>query len=64
MKRQRKQYSVDLKAKTAVEAIEGQRTIQEIAFHYEVHPTNGHALEDTVAECGGRRLLQRKGSRR
>ncbi len=37
-KRQRKQYSADLKAKIAVEAVKGQRTIQEIASHYEVHP--------------------------
>jgi transposase-like protein len=39
MKRQRRQFSGDLKAKIAVEAIKGQRTIQEIASHYEVHPT-------------------------
>lgn len=38
-KRQRKQYSADLKAKIAMEAIKGQRTIQEIASHYSVHPT-------------------------
>jgi putative transposase len=38
MKRQRRQFSGDLKAKIAVEAIKGQRTIQEIASHYEVHP--------------------------
>jgi len=38
-KRQRKQYSGDLKAKIALEAVKGQRTIQEIASHYEVHPT-------------------------
>ena len=38
-KRQRKQYSADLKAKIAMEAIKGQRTIQEIASHYGVHPT-------------------------
>ena len=37
--RQRKQYSADLKAKIALEAVKGQRTIQEIASHYEVHPT-------------------------
>jgi transposase-like protein len=37
-KRQRKQYSADLKAKIALEAIKGQRTVQEIAAHYEVHP--------------------------
>jgi putative transposase len=38
MKRQRKQYSADLKAKIAIEAVKGQRTIQEIASHYGVHP--------------------------
>lgn len=38
MKRQRKQYSGALKAKIAIEAVKGQRTIQEIASHYEVHP--------------------------
>ena len=37
-KRQRKQYSAGLKAKIAVEAIKGQRTIQEIGSHYGVHP--------------------------
>jgi transposase-like protein len=39
MKRQRKQYSADLKTKIAVEAVKGQRTIQEIASHYGIHPT-------------------------
>ena len=39
MKRQRRRYSADWKAKVALEAIKGQRTVQEIASHYEVHPT-------------------------
>ena len=39
MKRQGRQYSADWKAKVALEAIKGQRTVQEIASHYEVHPT-------------------------
>jgi transposase-like protein len=38
MRRQRKQYSAALKAKIALEAIKGQRTIQEIASTFEVHP--------------------------
>ena len=38
-KRQRKQYSADLKAKIALEAVKGQRTVQEIASHYGIHPT-------------------------
>ena len=37
-KRGRKLYSAELKAKIAVEAVKGQRTIQELASHYEVHP--------------------------
>ena len=39
MRRQRRQYSADWKAKVALEAIKGQRTVQEIASHYEVHPS-------------------------
>ena len=39
MKLPRRQYSADWKAKVALEAIKGQRTVQEIASHYEVHPT-------------------------
>ena len=38
MKKQRKTYSAELKAKIAVEAIKGQRTINEIASRYSVHP--------------------------
>ena len=38
MKRKRRQFSADWKAKVAFEAIKGQCTIQEIASHYEVHP--------------------------
>jgi transposase len=38
MKRHGRQFSADWKAKVALEAIKGQRTIQEIASHYEVHP--------------------------
>ena len=39
MKRLRKQHSADLKAKIAVEAVKGQRTIQQIASHYSIHPS-------------------------
>ncbi len=38
-KRGRKKYSGELKARIAVEAVKGQRTIQEIASHYSIHPT-------------------------
>lgn len=38
MTTQRKQYSAEFKAKVALEAIKGNKTINEIASHYEVHP--------------------------
>jgi transposase-like protein len=36
---QRKRYSADVKARVALEAIKGQRTANEIAAEYGVHPT-------------------------
>ncbi len=38
MASQRKRYSASLKAKVALEAIKGQRTVSEIASEYGVHP--------------------------
>lgn len=38
MKKQRKNYSSEFKVKVALEAIKGQKTLNEIASHYEVHP--------------------------
>ena len=38
MKKERKRYDGTLKAKVAVEAIKGQRTINEIASAYGIHP--------------------------
>jgi transposase-like protein len=37
--RQRRSFSAEMKARIAVEAIKEQKTIQEIASHYGVHPT-------------------------
>jgi len=34
----RRNFSADLKAKVAIEAIKGQRTVSEIAARYNVHP--------------------------
>jgi transposase-like protein len=39
MPKQRKNYSSDLKARVALEAIKGQKTANEIAAEYSVHPT-------------------------
>jgi transposase len=39
LKRNRKQYSPDFKARVAMEAIKGEETIAELAIRFEVHPT-------------------------
>jgi transposase-like protein len=39
MKQQRKRYSAEIKAKVALEATKGQKTANEIAWEYGVHPT-------------------------
>ena len=39
MRKKRQQYSAEFKAKVALEAIKGVRTVNEIGAHYEVHPT-------------------------
>ena len=39
MQQQRKRYSADIKAKVALEAIKGQKTANELASDYGVHPT-------------------------
>ncbi len=37
-KRRRKQYSSEFKARVAIAALKGERTINELATHYEIHP--------------------------
>ena len=39
IKRKRKQHSGEFKAKVALEAIKGERTLNELASHFEVHTT-------------------------
>jgi len=49
MKRQRKQHSAGFKAKVALEAVRGERTLNELAGQFELHPTQ------VVQWCGGSR---------
>lgn len=42
MSKKRKQYSAKFKAKVALEALRGEKTIAEIATQYEIHPTMIH----------------------
>ncbi len=39
MANKRKQYSAQFKAKIAIEAISGEKTVPELASQYELHPT-------------------------
>ncbi len=39
MKQQRKKHSGAFKAKVAVEALKGERTLNELAGQFEIHPT-------------------------
>src|SRR5947209_15620063 len=62
---QRKRYSAELKAKVALEAIRGQKTINKLASEYGVHPTQitqwkKQALEEiTTGFSGGRERRER-----
>src|SRR5437763_17154563 len=52
MQRQRKQYTAAFKAKVALEAVKGQRTVQELASHYGGQPNQiTHWKKQLVAEA-------------
>jgi putative transposase len=48
--KQRKRYSAEMKAKIALEAVKGQRTVQEIGSHYGVHPSQVAQWKRLVVE--------------
>lgn len=50
MTTQRKQYSASFKAKVALEAIKGHKTINELASEYSVHPNQIGAWKKQVLE--------------
>ena len=62
MKKPRRNHSAAFKARVALEAIRGEKTVAEIAAHHEVHPNADHGLEEPAAgERGGD--LRRQGDR-
>lgn len=50
MSKKRKQYSAQLKAKVALEAVRGEKTVAEIAAQYEIHPTMIHNWKQHLLE--------------
>ncbi len=50
MTTQRKRYSAEFKARVALEVLKGQRTVNEIASDYGVHPTQLTAWKKQILE--------------
>jgi len=50
MNNKRKQYSSQFKAKVALEAVRGEKTITELASQYEVHPTMNNTWKRQLLE--------------
>ena len=50
MSKKRKQYSAQFKAKVALEAIQGVKSVPELASQYEVHPTAINGWKRQVVE--------------
>ena len=50
MPRQRKSYTAEFKAKVALAALKGDKTINELAAQFEVHPTLIHGWKKTLLE--------------
>ena len=64
MKAKRKRYDSEFKARVALEALKGKRTIQQIAKEYEVHPVQVSEWKKRMAqgasevfEGGGKKAL-------
>jgi transposase len=58
MRKPRRNHSAAFKARVALEAIRGEKTVAEIAAHHEVHPNQvttwkGQALENMAGIFGG-----------
>jgi transposase-like protein len=56
----RKQHSAQFKAKVALEAIKGEKTIAEIASHHGVHPTMIHGWKRQLLDSASE-LFERGG---
>ena len=62
MSSKRRKFSGELKAKIALEALRGDRTLQEIASKHQVHPNQVGALEAAGDRGSGGGVLERCGA--
>jgi transposase-like protein len=60
MSKKRKQYSAQLKAKVALEAIRGEKTVVELAAQYEIHPTMINNWKRQLTEGATHRSRKKK----
>ena len=58
MSSKRRRFSGELKAKVALEALRGDRTLQEIASQHQVQPEPGKRLEAPGDGGSGRGILE------
>ena len=58
-RRPRRNHSAEFKAKVALAAVRGDRTLSELASQFDVHPEPDHAMEDPVAGSGGAVIWRR-----
>ena len=61
MSMQRRQQSAEFKAKVALEAIRGERTIKELAAQYGVHPVQITQWKKVILEEGPTLFSSRRG---
>jgi len=62
MAKKRKNYSAQFKAKVALEAIQGMKTVPELASQYEVHPTIVNGWKRQLLEGSSQLFESAKGS--
>src|SRR3954447_26453065 len=64
MSTQRKQYSAEFKARVALEALKGLKTVNELASMYGVHPTQiahwNHRLQKEISDIFSARRANRE----
>ena len=60
MAKQRRRYTSEFKAKVALECLKNQRTIQELASHYELHPTQISEWKKELTERASEIFAQTK----